>query len=76
MNSSLPLKFGHLITTEFLILLMALFVILMVIIIIMTDDDDDDDDERVVALTMINLKIRKSLKSTNSFKHNMNRPLY
>ena len=68
------------ITTEFLILLMALIVILMVIIIIMADDedddDDDDDDERVVALTMINLKIKRSLKSTKSFKHNMNRPLY
>lgn len=59
MNLSLPLKFGHLITTEFLISLMALIVILMVIIIIM-NDDDDDDDERVVALTMINLKIKKS----------------
>ena len=54
---------------------MALIVILMVIIIIMADDEDDDD-ERVVALTMINLKIKKSLKSTKSFKHNMNRPLY
>ena len=42
----------------------------------MADDDDDDDDERVVALSMINLKIKKSLKSTKSFKHNMNRPLY
>ena len=63
MNLSLPLKFGHLITTEFLISLMALIVILMVIIMIMSDDDDDDDDdddERVVALTMINLKIKKS----------------
>ena len=28
----------------------------------MTDDDDDDDDERVVALTMINLKIKKVTK--------------
>lgn len=61
MNLSLPLKFGHLITTEFLISLMALIVILMVIIIIM-NDDDDDDDERVVALTMINLKIKKVIK--------------
>ena len=26
------------------------------------DDDDDDDDERVVALTMINLKIKKVIK--------------
>ena len=26
------------------------------------DDDDDDDDERVVALTMINLKIKKVTK--------------
>ena len=55
---------------------MALIVILMVIIIVMTDDDDDDDDERVVALSMINLKIKKSLKSTKSFKHNINRRLY
>ena len=56
---------------------MALIVILMVIIMIMSDDDDDDDDdERVVALTMINLKIKKSLKSSKSFKHNMNRPSY
>ena len=63
MNLSLPLKFGHLITTEFLISLMALIVILMVIIMIMSDDDDDDDDdERVVALTMINLKIKKVTK--------------
>ena len=65
MNLSLPLKFGHLITTEFLISLMALIVILMVIIMIMSDDDDDDDDdddERVVALTMINLKIKKVIK--------------
>ena len=28
----------------------------------MTDGDDDDDDERVVALTMINLKIKKVIK--------------
>ena len=64
MNLSLPLKFGHLITTECLISLMALIVILMVIIMIMSDDDDDDDDddERVVALTMINLKIKKVTK--------------
>ena len=64
MNLSLSLKFGHLITTEFLISLMALIVILMVIIMIMSDDDDDDDDddERVVALTMINLKIKKVTK--------------
>ena len=56
---------------------MALIVILMVIIIVMTDDDDDDDDdERVVALSMINLKIKKSLKSTKSFKHNINKRLY
>ena len=61
MNLSLPLKFGHLITTEFLISLMALIVILMVIIIIM-NDDDDDDDERVVALTMIKLTIKKVIK--------------
>ena len=67
MNLSLPLKFGHLITTEFLISLMALIVILMVIIMIMSDDDDDDDDdddERVVALTMINLKIKKVTKKS------------
>ena len=28
------------------------------------DDDDDDDDERVVALTMINLKIKKVTKKS------------
>ena len=57
-------------------MMMMMMMMMMMIIIMTDDDDDDDDDERVVALTMINLKIKKSLKSTKSFKHNMNRPLY